>query len=283
MKNSRFIVSLLFSLFAISLVFGQDKTILDGIYKKEHTPNKKPIPYAYVREADVYWSKKVWRIIDLREKINMPMYYPSKAMDGRKSLIDVLIDAIKYEGLQAYSDNDDEFKQAINIDQVSQAMGAINDTTDVQDPSTGLWSKKVVLGDIKYHEVKQVLVKEIWFFDRNYSKLDVRIIGICPIRDMVKTTGGVDEIVKKQVFWVYFPAARDVLSRYEVFNPKGDSQRLSYDDIFMKRYFSSYITAESNVYDNRPIEMYSVGMQSMVESDRIKNDIATFEHDLWEF
>lgn len=162
-------------------------------------------------------------------------------------------------------------------------MGAINDTTDVQDPSTGLWSKKVVLGDIKYHEVKQVLVKEIWFFDRNYSKLDVRIIGICPIRDMVKTTGGVDEIVKKQVFWVYFPAARDVLSRYEVFNPKGDSQRLSYDDIFMKRYFSSYITAESNVYDNRPIEMYSVGMQSMVESDRIKNDIATFEHDLWEF
>ena len=128
MKNSRFIVSLLFSLFAISLVFGQDKTILDGIYKKEHTPNKKPIPYAYVREADVYWSKKVWRIIDLREKINMPMYYPSKAMDGRKSLIDVLIDAIKYEGLQAYSDNDDEFKQAINIDQVSQAMGAINDT-----------------------------------------------------------------------------------------------------------------------------------------------------------
>lgn len=283
MKNSRFIVSLLFSLFAISLVFGQDKTILDGIYKKEHTPNKKPIPYAYVREADVYWSKKVWRIIDLREKINMPMYYPSKAMDGRKSLIDVLIDAIKYEGLQAYSDNDDEFKQAINIDQVSQAMGAINDTTVVQDPSTGLWSKKVVLGDIKYHEVKQVLVKEIWFFDRNYSKLDVRIIGICPIRDMVKTTGGVDEIVKKQVFWVYFPAARDVLSRYEVFNPKGDSQRLSYDDIFMKRYFSSYITAESNVYDNRPIEMYSVGMQSMVESDRIKNDIATFEHDLWEF
>lgn len=283
MKNSRFIVTLLFSLFAFSLVIGQDKTILDGIYKKEHTPNKKPIPYAYVREADVYWSKKVWRIIDLREKINMPMYYPSKAMDGRKSLIDVLIDAIKYEGLQAYSDNDDEFKQAINIDQVSQAMGAINDTTDVQDPSTGLWSKKVVLGDIKYHEVKQVLVKEIWFFDRNYSKLDVRIIGICPIRDMVKTTGGIDEIVKKQVFWVYFPAARDVLSRYEVFNPKGDSQRLSYDDIFMKRYFSSYITAESNVYDNRPIEMYSVGMQSMVESDRIKNDITTFEHDLWEF
>lgn len=283
MKNSRLFVSLLFSLFAISIVFGQDKTILDGIYKKEHTPNKKPIPYAYVREADVYWSKKVWRIIDLREKINMPMYYPSKAMDGRKSLIDVLIDAIKYEGLQAYSDNDDEFKQAINIDQVSQAMGAINDTTDVQDPSTGLWSKKVVLGDIKYHEVKQVLVKEIWFFDRNYSKLDVRIIGICPIRDMVKTTGGVDEIVKKQVFWIYFPAARDVLSKYEVFNPKGDSQRLSYDDIFMKRYFSSYITAESNVYDNRPIEMYSVGMQSMVESDRIKNDIATFEHDLWEF
>ena len=262
---------------------GQGSDVLDGIYKKELIANKRPIPYPYIREADVWWSKKVWRIVDLREKINLPMYYPSKGQDGRRSLIDVLIDAIKFDGLQAYSDNDDEFKTKMNADQVSQKMGAVNDTTDVQDPSTGTYSKKVVLGDIKYNEVKQILIKEIWYFDRNYSKIDVRIIGICPIRDVVKTTGGNDEIAKSQVFWVYFPAVRDILAKNEVFNPKGDSQRLSYDDIFMKRYFSSYITAESNVYDNRPINSYSVGMESMVESDRIKGDIANFEHDLWQF
>lgn len=213
----------------------------------------------------------------------MPMYYPSKGMDGRKSLIDVIIDAIKYEGLQAYSDNDDEFKVPMNADAVSQAMGAINDTIDVQDPSTGTWSKKVSLGDIKYNEVKQILVKEIWFFDRNYSKIDVRIIGICPIRDQIKSDGGVEQIVKKQVCWIYFPSVRPILARNEVFNPKGDAQRLSYDDIFMKRYFSSYITAESNVYDNRSIDGYSVGMESMLESERIKGEIANWEHDLWEF
>lgn len=283
MKSSRILISLLFSILSIGIMNAQPEGVLDGIYKKEHISNRRPIPYAHVREADVWWSKKVWRIIDLREKVNMSMYYPSKGMDGRKSLIDVIIDAIKYEGLQAYSDNDDEFKVPMNADAVSQAMGAINDTVDVQDPSTGTWSKKVSLGDIKYNEVEQILVKEIWFFDRNYSKIDVRIIGICPIRDQEKSDGGVEQIVKKQVCWIYFPAVRPILARNEVFNPKGDAQRLSYDDIFMKRYFSSYIKAESNVYDNRAIDGYSVGMESMLESERIKGEIANWEHDLWEF
>lgn len=260
------------------------QNVLDGIYEKAHVTNNRPIPYPYIREADVLWAKKVWRIIDLRERINLPLYYPLMPMDDRYSLIDLLVYGIQYEGLTAFSAKDnDEFKVPLSFDQVNIEMGAGVDTTEVQDVTTGKWVQKIVSQDRRSDEVKQVMVKEIWYFDRNYSKLDVRILGLCPIREYVEGSGENDEINKKQLFWVYFPQARDLFSRHEVFNPKNDAQRRTFDDIFIKRFFGSYIVREANVYNNRTIDQYSQGLDAMLESERIKNDIATFEHDLWEF
>jgi len=266
-----------------SVVVAQN--VLDGIYPKEHVLNRKPIPYPHVREADVMWAKKVWRIIDLREKINLPLYYPINTLDGRYSLIQLLLQGIQYEGLTAYSTkNEDEFKVVMTYDQVLYEMGAVGDTTEVRQ-ADGTYESVVVAGDLRPEEVKQFLVKEVWFFDRNYSRLDVRILGICPIREYSKSSGdgGQEEIVKKAAFWIYFPQARDLFARNEVFNTHNDAQRRTFDDIFMKRYFGSYIIRESNVYNNRRIDAYAVGMEAMLESERIRTDIFNFEHDLWEF
>jgi gliding motility associated protien GldN len=142
---------------------------------------------------------------------------------------------------------------------------------------------KVIGGERKSDEVKQILVKEIWFFDRNYSRLDVRIVGICPIREYVQSDGGQDQVVKKQTFWISYPQVRNLFARHEVFNTKNDAQRRTFDDIFVKRFFGSYIVREANVYNNRRIEDYAVGLDAMLESERIKSEIFTFEHDLWEF
>ena len=228
-------------------------------------------------------GKKGWRVIDLREKINLPLYYPINTMDGRLSLIQLLMQGIQYEGLTAYSTKyEDEFKVAMSVDQVMQEMGAVNDTVEVMQED-GTYEPQIITGELRPEEVKQFLLKEVWFFDRNYSRLDVRIIGICPIREYTKTTGGEEQVARKQAFWIYFPEARDVLARNEVFNPHNDAQRRTFDDIFMKRYFGSYIVRESNVYNNRRIDQYAVGMEAMLESDRIKSEIFSFEHDLWEF
>ncbi|MCW3806775.1 gliding motility protein GldN [Plebeiibacterium marinum] len=259
------------------------QNVLDGIYPKEHVLNRKPIPYTHVREADVMWAKKVWRIIDLREKINLPLYYPVTTMDGRLSLIQLLMQGIQYEGLTAYdTKHEDEFKVPMSVDQVMQEMGATADTVEIMQED-GTYAPQIIAGELRPEEVKQFLLKEVWFFDRNYSRLDVRIIGICPIREYTKSSGGEDQIARKQAFWIYFPEAREVLARNEVFNPHNDAQRRTFDDIFMKRYFGSYIVRESNVYNNRRIDQYAVGMEAMLESDRIKTEIFDFEHDLWEF
>ncbi|SMO62296.1 protein involved in gliding motility GldN [Saccharicrinis carchari] len=283
MKKLFFLIIMLVAMVGTTTVKAQN--VLDGIYPKEHVLNRKPIPYPHVREADVMWAKKVWRVIDLREKINLPLYYPINTMDGRYSLIQLLIHGIQYEGLTAYSTkNDDEFKVEMSYDQVLYEMGAVGDTLQVKQED-GTFAEQIVTGELRPEEVKQILVKEVWFFDRNYSRLDVRIIGLCPIREYSKSSGegGSEEVARKQTFWVYFPQARDLFARNEVFNPRNDAQRRTFDDIFMKRYFGSYITRESNVYNNRGIDKYAVGMEAMLESERIKTEIFNFEHDMWEF
>jgi len=253
---------------------------LDNIFDKEHIRNKKPVPYPSLREADILWSKRVWRIIDLREKMNLPLYYPITTKDDRYSLISLLLQGIQYEGLPAYSTADDEFKVRINYEDVNEAMGATTEFTEVFNPETNMHEEVEITRDVRVDEVKQIMVKEVWYFDRNYSRMDVRIIGLCPIREYTNDAG---EVMKRQTFWVNYPEARDLFARHEVFNDKNDAQRRSFDDIFTKRYFGSYIVQETNMYDNRAIESYAAGIEAMLESERIKNEIFNFEHDLWEF
>ncbi len=262
----------------------QAQEVLDGLYEKAHVINNKPIPFPYVREADVLWAKKVWRIVDLRERMNLPLYYPIQAMDDRYSLINLLMNGIQYEGLTAYSaKGNDEFKVPLSWEQVMFEMGSVADTQEVQNAVTGLFEKKVIGAELRSDEVKQIMLKEIWFFDRNYSRLDVRIIGLCPIREYVTSAGGTEEFAKKQVFWIYFNQVRPLFAKHEVFNPKNDAQRRTFDDIFIKRYFGSYVVREANVYNNRNIEQYAAGLDAMLEAERIKNEIFTFEHDMWQF
>jgi len=248
--------------------------------EKEHVSNKKPVPYPSLREADILWSKRVWRIIDLRERMNLPLYYPITPKDDRYSLISILLYGIQHEGLPVYSINDDEFKIPISYEMVNERMGATDEVSEIFNPETNLYEEVTYTREVRVEEVKQIMVKEVWFFDRNYSRMDVRIIGLCPIREYVDENG---EVVRRQTFWINYPEARNLLARYEVFNAGNDAQRRSFDDIFIKRYFGSYIVQEANMYDNRSIESYAVGVDARLESERIKNEIFNFEHDLWEF
>ncbi|MGQ9846495.1 MAG: type IX secretion system ring protein PorN/GldN [Bacteroidales bacterium] len=276
-----------------NFAFAQQKQsdVLDGVYVKEHVPARKPVPYHHLREADMMWGKKIWRMLDLREKINHPLYFPTRKMDDRYSLIDLLLYGIENEGLVVYSDIDDEFTTPVTIAEVNKKLGAKVDSQYVEDEN-GTQVLKVIPGERKPEEVTRLLMKEYWYFDKQRSMLEVRIIGLCPIRMYVKDAalgeetkdeGEEKELNAKQVMWIYFPAARPLLANHEVFNPYNDSERRTFDDIFFKRRFSSFIYQETNVYNNRYVWQYKQGLDAMLESERIKDFMFKLEHDLWEY
>jgi gliding motility associated protien GldN len=259
--------------------------VLDGVYVKEHHPTRAVVPYPYLREADVMWSKKIWRVIDLKEKANLMLAYPLEGTSAaRKSLIEVLWTAANEGTLTAYSTFDDEFTKIYTKEELSKVGGAGIDSTTYTSPDPPYEQRDTVI--VRTFSIDKVVgyrIKEEWFFDKQRSVMDVRIIGIAPLIYEVDEFGNTREnALKVPIFWIYYPEARKILANVECFNRFNDAARLTYDDVFQKRLFSSYIIKESNVYDRR-IEEYRQGMDALVEADRIKNDIVNFEHDLWEY
>jgi gliding motility associated protien GldN len=281
-------VSVLVGLLSIFLGGVSAQDILTEVYDREHIPNKVPVPYEYIREADVMWSKVIYRMIDLRQKQNLPLYYPTKPIGGRMSFIDLILYGIDNEGIRAFSPNDlvNEFTAQMTLDEINNAYDAGIDTIPTTDPLTGEVIPMIVDRERKSDEVKKLLVKEKWFFDKNHSVMKVRIIGICPIRTFFRVDDNgmpTDEFQMKQTMWVYFPEIRPLLANHEVFNQFNDSQRISFDDFFMQRRFGSHIFAVSNVYNNRWINNYTTGVDALLEADKLKEWLFNMEHDLWEY
>ena len=255
----------------------------DGVYIKENSNTRRAIPYTFLREADVMWSKRVWRQIDLKEKINHPLYYPIAPLADRKSLYDVLKDGALKEGIvHCFSSIDDEFRIEYTkgeIEHILEPWDSTNQVEDVNNPGTMIAAP--IKRPIGSEDITKYQIKEDWFFDKQRSVLDVRIIGLLVIIAK-KSEGGGDAGGDKGLFWVYFPEIRPLLANQEVYMRHNDSERRTLEDIFWKRMFSSYVIKESNVYD-RMISEYTSGINALFEAERVKDDIFKFEHDLWHF
>ncbi len=265
--------------------------VLNGVFTQNHVPSKKPIPYQYLREADVMWAKTIWRKIQLKEKINFPLYYPENPIGKRMSFMSLLMWAIQNQGLHAYDEDTqtgNEFAIEMTMNDIQEKLGARKTTQTITDVETGEEIEQTVEEEGRPDEVKELLIKEVWFFDKQRSVMEVRIIGICPIRIFIRKEdeeAGVEnpEVQMAKVFWVYYPEARKILANHFAFNPQSDVQSRTFDELFLSRMFSSYIVQESNAYDNRPISSYTIGLESMLEAERIKESIFNYEQDLWHY
>jgi gliding motility associated protien GldN len=295
------IILILFPGLTISLVKAQALKQMEKqeVYDKQHIPTKNPIPYPFVREADVTWEKTIWRIVNLREKMNLPLYFPTQPIGDRKSVVKLMIDVLQNpepeHPVYAYNPSpnsyDYEFSQPMSTFDVMKKIKPDTLTEPKRDSITGVITQVVTGININLNEITRLLVKEKWYFDRRYSTMKVRIIGLCPVRvaprmimdPISREETPTGEIEQEMLFWIYYPEIRYYLSRNFTFNPNNDAQPVSFDDVFMQRHFSSYIYRESNVYNNRDVISYATGLDAMFEADRIKQSIFEWEHDLWEY
>ncbi len=246
---------------------------LDDVVDKRTTVEKRLLPYDHVREADIFWEKRIWRVIDVREKMNLPFAYPERPF------FSIIMDAAINGEITVYSTEDDKFTSMLTPDEVA-TMGATIDTVITFDPETYEEQIQVVRNDLNPEDVKRFRIKEVWFFDEETSTLQVRILGIAPLIDVKDENGNFR--YEKPMFWVYYPDAREALSRERVFNVGNDASPITWEDLMEMRFFSSYIYKESNVR-NRRLQDYLTGVDLLLEADKIKQEIFNFEHDLWSY
>lgn len=232
--------------------------------------------YPHLRADDIMWSTRHWERIDVREKINHPLYYPLSPLPDRKSLFDALIDNILGEGQITEVFRDDAFTLPLQSSEIEELILKINVITDPDNPSDTLGIDTL---QIKSNSVVYWEIKSDWYFDKQRGQLENRIIGIAPVvRDME------NEAVTYPLFWIWFPDARPTLARHYAYNPNNRSERLTFDQIFQARMFSSTIYKEGNTYD-REIADYerASAMDQLLEAQRIKERLRNYEQDLWEY
>jgi gliding motility associated protien GldN len=275
MKKLRMISLLAAGITALSFrSFAQSTEAAPRDLSYDKTPMEKEIiPYDHIREADVFWQKRIWRVIDSREKMNLPFKYEGIDWKDMSPLITIIRNAAITGEATVYGE--DNFQTTLSPADVEK-IGAGTDTIAINDLDGNYVKDTIIKREFDPTKVYKYRLKEDWFFDKETSTMQVRIMALAPIYHDDQAQ------VDIPMFWCYYPTLRNVLVKQEVFNPRNDALRLTWDDLFEMRYFSSYVFKESNVFDRR-IQDYATGVDALRESDRIKDDIFTYEHDLWSY
>jgi len=230
------------------------------------------------------YKRRIWQEIDMRQKFNHPFYFPLDPIQDRKNLFDVVREALLVEGsLVAYSagplGDDDEFTSPLSADSIRKILNPVTLVKEYDEYGEVIGTLKQS-NELSSDKITRYRIKEDWIWDRQRSERYVRILGIAPMLEDFDIDG--NSVGFRPLFWLYYPECRYVFANSEVYNMFNDAQRRTYEDLFQKRYFSSYIVKEDNAF-NRKIVSYARGLDALAESERIQHELFNIEHDIWHY
>ena len=248
---------------------------MNDIVETNSIRERRVLAYENLREADIMWKRRIWRILDVKEKINLPFINP------QRPLITILLEAAQSGEMRVFDPiGGDNFSMLMGQETLQELAGGF-DTVLVTDPVT--YEQTPVIEERLFDptSVLRYRIQEMWFFDKESSTMKVRILGIAPM--IQETTENAGRTIERPMFWVYYPEARQLLANENAFAFGNDAANRSWEDVFEYRYFNSYITKASNVLDARIDRPERSGREQLLESERIKQEIFNYEQDLWSY
>lgn len=245
---------------------------LDDITERSVVANHQVLAYQPIREADILWEKRLWRLVDVREKMNQPFTAPESP------LFKIIFDAALAGELPVYSTENDRFTKRLSVEDIQSKLFK-TDTIMTIDVITEEEKVQVIQNEVSWENVKRFRIKETWFFDAKTATLRHRILGIAPLLEVRDENG--DFKLEMPLFWVHYPSSRELLARHKAVTHSGNwANTTTWEDIFEMRYFASTILKENNVNDLRLQDMYS-GLDMVMKAEKIENDLFNLEHDMW--
>lgn len=278
-----------------TVIFAQGTTVTNT--NEQYVPNNEPeisfdaespfndiyIPAPQVRSLDnILWKKTVWRIVDMREQVNYPLYYPLLESNGRVNLFTTIFNLLKEGKISAYEyfEEKEDFSDDNKFDFETVLEKTRVDVFDVVNDADGNPVYSVNPSDIPSAQVLKFYIKEIWYFDAIESCMKFKIEAIAP-QLYYTNDDGIEE--KEPIYWIPFDQLRPWLARQAVvINNKNTTSFISYDDLFQKRRFVGHIYKEDNIQNRTIIQYCNTPEEVHSEQIRIEHEIMNFEFDLWE-
>lgn len=273
---------------AQNVIDAEDDHNFTNFYPKTLTKEKRAMPYAFLRENDVVWEEYIWRTIDFREKFNQYLYYPtdqSKNTQGRINLTNTLMKALQKGLIEVYAD--DDLKIPKDYETLTQQLSRtytfhIAEYDDYGDETEG--RDTIMKEEFHPEDVFSARIKESWYVDKQDTRQKVRILGLALVYNYCRDREGERVCEPVEMFWVPMNdmRVRNALVTARAYDENNLNASFTYDDVFVTRYFDSYVTRASNKF-NRSISSYLTGTDAIIESQNLENQIFDIESDMWEY
>jgi gliding motility associated protien GldN len=262
----------------------------DAAVELQLVKDRIPLPYEHIREDDAVYRQRVWREIDVHQKMNLPFVDKSASDNGSQLFIYILLNGIKSGEITAFDATiDDRFTTPMTFKQIAkQFVGEpkIQQKPDYDkdpDGSKGIMKDTTISEEFNPLAIERYWIKEEWIFDKESSRLHARILGIAPVKAIYNTDGSFRDVTP--VFWVYYPDMRPMLAKFEAYNGKNYGARMSWEELFESRMFASRIIKSTidNPSDQYIKDYVKDPILTLLEGDNVKEKIFNYEQDLWSY
>jgi gliding motility associated protien GldN len=261
----------------------------DAIVERNLVKDRTPLDYEHIREDDAVYRQRVWRELDVHEKMNLPFVYKAVEDNGSQMFINILLAGIKHGEITAFDPSDDRFTTPITFKQISaNVVGkpkviSVPDMANDPDGSKGLTRDTTIVEEFNPTAIEKYQIKEEWVFDKESSRMHVRILGIAPELTILQPDGSVRAVTP--IFWIYYPDMRAMLAKYEAYNGKNYGARMSWEELFESRMFASRVIKSTvdNPGDLEIKDFIKDPILALLEGDNIKEKIFNYEQDLWSY